>query len=307
MGFDPRRRIRYQRAVSMIHINRDRRNLGQFTSEDVSEGLASGHLLPTDLGWREGMDAWQPLSSFTDLPEISEEHAPPIPPADHTALPEESFPWENRDKIGFFTALTETVFQALGSPAAAFRKLAPTPKMLAPYSFYLLIAVIAFAIYSAECLAIINLAISSLASNPELASRADSAKALTTLKSIGPFWFAFVMLIVVPCRPLVAAGIYHFLLMMFGAARESFLTTFAVTCYVLGAVSPLVVLPCCGQVAMVVWGLIAMSIGLAAAHRTDTWRTTLAVLIPFVFCCGAYFIANVYSALGSMPGSGVHS
>jgi len=52
----------------MIFVNRDRRSLGQFTEQEVSNGLNSGELLPEDLAWQEGMAAWAPLSTFTHLP-----------------------------------------------------------------------------------------------------------------------------------------------------------------------------------------------------------------------------------------------
>lgn len=54
--------------MGMIFVNRDRRSLGQFTEQEISNGLNSGQLLPDDLAWQEGMETWQPLSSFTNIP-----------------------------------------------------------------------------------------------------------------------------------------------------------------------------------------------------------------------------------------------
>lgn len=54
--------------MGMIFVNRDRRSLGQFTEQEVSNGLNSGELLPDDLAWQEGMETWAPLSTFTQLP-----------------------------------------------------------------------------------------------------------------------------------------------------------------------------------------------------------------------------------------------
>lgn len=54
--------------MRMIFVNRDRRSLGQFTEQEVSNGLNSGQFLPDDLAWQEGMETWQPLSTFTHLP-----------------------------------------------------------------------------------------------------------------------------------------------------------------------------------------------------------------------------------------------
>jgi len=54
--------------MGMIFVNRDRESLGQFTEQEISNALNSGKLLPGDLAWQEGMDSWQPLSSFENLP-----------------------------------------------------------------------------------------------------------------------------------------------------------------------------------------------------------------------------------------------
>jgi len=63
-----RLRIGRQMAMAMIHINRNRENIGQFNEQEVAEGLKSGRFLPTDLAWRDPMPSWEPLSTFTDLP-----------------------------------------------------------------------------------------------------------------------------------------------------------------------------------------------------------------------------------------------
>ena len=68
--------------MATIFVNRDRQSLGQFTEQEISNGLQSGQFFPTDLAWKDGMETWQPLSSFAGLP-------PPgaVIPAVHTARP----------------------------------------------------------------------------------------------------------------------------------------------------------------------------------------------------------------------------
>jgi len=61
-------RMGRQVAMAMIHINRNRENIGKFHEQEVADGLKSGRFLPTDLAWREPMTTWEPLSTFTDLP-----------------------------------------------------------------------------------------------------------------------------------------------------------------------------------------------------------------------------------------------
>lgn len=296
-----------------IHVNRDRQNLGQFSPEEVAAGLVSGRFLPTDLAWREGMETWQPLATFADLPPVGEAIPPTLAPgsaevfAESAAAEAEVFPWENRDKRGIFSALMATLTGALTQPSASFRALPAAPSLLAAYAFYLLMAIPSFAIYSAESLFFINYAIEALSTNPEIGANPETRRAFAMFKEVGTIslvvWFGFLTLVIVPCIPFVAAGAYHLLLLLFGGARESFLKSFAVTAYVFGATSPMIILPCCGPFAMIIWGLIAASAGLAAAHRTDTWRSALAVLIPFVFCCGSYFALNMLSTISHLPTS----
>lgn len=69
--------------MAMIFVNRDRQSLGQFTGQEVSNGLESGRFLPEDLAWQEGMESWQPLSSLTNLPPpgAAVPASNPMPPA----------------------------------------------------------------------------------------------------------------------------------------------------------------------------------------------------------------------------------
>lgn len=46
------------------HIGRDGQQLGTFTGEQITEGLANGTLRGTDLAWAEGMEDWQPVSGL---------------------------------------------------------------------------------------------------------------------------------------------------------------------------------------------------------------------------------------------------
>ncbi|MDD5199363.1 MAG: YIP1 family protein [Terrimicrobiaceae bacterium] len=290
--------------MNMIHINRERQNLGQFTAGDVAAGLRSGRFLPTDLAWRDGMEAWQPLATFTDLPEPESEPdttpEPPAIPGNANDAAGGDFPWERRGETGFFTALAETITQSLGAPAAAFKRLPAAPDMPPPYLFYLLVSLVAGALYAAESIFFVHYAITAVAASDNAARDPEVAKALVMMKEFSPVWFGFLILVVIPVVPFVSAGIYHLMLMLFGGANESFVKTFAVTCYVLGSISPLQILPCCGSIVMIIWGLIALGIGLSVAHRTDTWRAALAVVIPFVLCCGGYIGLNVLGTLANL-------
>src|SRR6266481_4202116 len=94
--------------MAMIHVNRGATSLGAFSEEEVREGLRTGRFAPTDIGWREGMATWQPLSQFPELAAA----APAAPPS--------GLPWDERQTKGFFNAFVETLMMVLGKPTVAF-------------------------------------------------------------------------------------------------------------------------------------------------------------------------------------------
>src|ERR1700730_2989781 len=69
----------------MIHVNRGATSLGAFPEGEVREGLRMGRFAPSDIGWREGMASWEPLSQFAELgPRVavpSPRSPPPLPPS----------------------------------------------------------------------------------------------------------------------------------------------------------------------------------------------------------------------------------
>src|SRR5512140_3726290 len=110
--------------MAMIHVNRGTASLGVFSEQEVREGLSAGRFAPTDIGWREGMASWQPLSQFPDFGGAA---APAVPPVQSGATPSSTavagrtgLPWEHRQERGFFNAFIETLTMVLTRPAEAF-------------------------------------------------------------------------------------------------------------------------------------------------------------------------------------------
>src|SRR6266446_10892945 len=118
--------------MAMIHVNRGATSLGAFSEEDVREGLRVGRFAPTDLGWREGMASWQPLSQFAEFGAAAPAMPPPpaavistIPPTgagsrSETPAPRSGLPWDRRQEKGLFNAFIETLQMVLGRPTDAF-------------------------------------------------------------------------------------------------------------------------------------------------------------------------------------------
>ena len=61
----------------MIHVNRGATSLGAFPEEEVREGLRTGRFASSDLGWREGMPSWKPLSQFSEFAAAAPAAPPP--------------------------------------------------------------------------------------------------------------------------------------------------------------------------------------------------------------------------------------
>jgi len=76
--------------MAMIHVNRGATSLGVFSEEEVREGLRTGRFTSSDIGWREGMANWQPLSQFPELSAASPAAPPPQAGAGSVPAPPQS-------------------------------------------------------------------------------------------------------------------------------------------------------------------------------------------------------------------------
>src|SRR5947199_6866116 len=102
--------------MAMIHVNRGATSLGVFSEEEVREGLGTGRFAPTDLGWREGMASWKPLSQFSEFGAAAPAAPPPQTGAvstSETPASRSGLPWEHRQERGFFSAFIETLAMVL--------------------------------------------------------------------------------------------------------------------------------------------------------------------------------------------------
>ncbi len=282
--------------MAMIHVNRGATSLGVFSEEEVRQGLRTGRFAPTDIGWREGMANWQPLSQFAELA-----GATPVAPPLQTgaasisgpAAPRSGLPWDERQTKGLLNALIETLQMVLSRPVAAFTAMKREGGLGEP----LLYAIIGGTFGGVFALTY-NFALRSFT------SFGDRHNALAHLFG-GLSWIFLLVLtpLFVVIGVFVASAILHVCLMIVGGAKQSFETTFRVVCFAEGSVSPLLVIPFCGGLIVGIWKVILYCIGLARAHETDTGRAVIAVLLPLVVCCGA-FLLLMFGVLGAM--SAVH-
>jgi len=265
----------------MIHVNRGTTSLGVFSEQEVREGLSAGRFTPTDIGWREGMASWQPLSQF---PEFGGTAAPAVPPVQPGAAPAPTpvagrtgLPWEHRQERGFFNAFIETLSMVLTRPAEAFSVMKREGGLGEPLIYALIGGSVGGIVAFLFSLGFRSIGL--------FADRNNSLAAMT-----GMGISSVAMIILLPLFIVIFLFIWsalaHVCLMIVGAANHSFETTFRVLAFSQGSAGPLQIIPLCGGLISGVWALVCNCIGLARAHETDTGRAVLAVFLPLIVCCG---------------------
>lgn len=282
----------------MIHINRSGSSLGTFPEEDVREGLRTGRFIGTDLGWREGMPSWQPLSQFPEFgaPTPGEVPPPPIGPAPPAPIPQpiavtagttadrQGLPWEHRHERGFLNAFIETLQMVLSRPGEAFTAMKTEGGVGEP---------LLYAFIGAGSGALVSFLFSfGLRSVGVFGDERTGFGALPWV-GIGSAAFIILIPVFIVVGLFIGAAVVHLCLMTVGGAKKSFETTFRVLSFTHGSTGPLQMIPLCGGVIAVVWGLIVNCIGLARAHEIETGRAVLAILLPLIVCCGGGFLLAV--------------
>ncbi len=271
----------------MIHVNRGATSLGTFSEEEVREGLRTGRFAATDLGWREGMANWQPLSQFPDLGGAAPVAPPPQISAASTAAtgaPRSGLPWDERQARGFFNAFVETLVMVLTKPDAAFRAMKIEGGLVEPLIYALIGGwvggVVAF---------LFSLGFQSMG----LFANRTNAFGMLTGMGIGSIVFIILLPVMIVIGLFIGAAIVHLCLMIVGGANKTFEATFRVLAFSQGSTGPLQMVPVCGGLIAGVWGVVVSCIGLARAHETGTGRAVLAVFLPLVVCCGGVILIAI--------------
>jgi hypothetical protein len=277
--------------MSPIHINRDRQSLGQFSPEEVSAGLASGRFLPTDLGWSPGMEAWQFLSEFRDLPPTVQV-SPPIPVEEaQPAAPLEP-PWERRQEMGFLQALLQTIGRVLTKPAEVFSKMRTKGDLASPllYTIFLTVAV---GILTLPYGFLYTTALKHLVQNlPNASGYPANFFEIQPLNFTNVAMAIVLMPILVTVGSFLRAGLLHLVLYLTGGAHKGFESTFRVACYSDATTAIFRVIPFLGVLIAIVLDLWLLIVGLKQVNRIEGWRAALAVFF-LPLCCCAFVAAGI--------------
>jgi hypothetical protein len=264
----------------MIHVARDGAKLGEFTLEQIRQGLASGQFRPTDLGWQNGMSDWRPLSEFSGV--IGATPAAAAPALVSDAVPASGLPWENRQQLGIVKAWLDTVALLIGKPAEAFKMMRPEGGLMDPLLFGLI----------GGCAgSVVSILFQGLMQSiPGVASGSD----MSHLFGLGHWAFVIIYAVLSPLLVVmglfIGGAILHLCLMLVGGANRSFETTFRVVCFAGGAANLFSMIPMCGGLVALVYQIVLNCIGLTNAHQTTTGKALMAIFLPLIICCGLSII-----------------
>lgn len=290
----------------IIQVSRYGGPLGSFSTEEVRDGLREGRFLPTDMGLTEGMTEPKPLSEFPELaaptepPAAAAPSSVPPPPVQETvavapllegtgaASVEVGLPWENRATRGFFEAFFQTVIMVLTKPVEAFEAMRKEGGLTDP---------LIYAFIGGCAGTLVSFLFSFMSSSLGLAADKNSAFGALIGAGVGAVATVILVPFFVVIGVFIGAAIYHVCLMIVGGANRPFETTFRVVCFTSGSANLLMMIPFCGGIIAGVWSLVVNCIGLARAHKTDTWRAVVAVFLPVIVCCGGgLIIAMIFGA-----------
>ena len=201
-------------------------------------------------------------------------------------------PWED-PAVGSAAGLFRTIGMVIGKPTEAFLRVGAGSGLGRPLVFGVLVgyvALVAALVWNALTRALTVSLLSEYA--PELQNelarnQAFSDAAVTIVLAVaGPFLVALTILI--------WGGLFHLFLMLFGGAARPFPDTLRVVAYA-QACQVFGLLPLCGGLIALVWGVVVQIMGITAMHRCGSGKAAAAVLAPMFGCCvcaiAAYAIA----------------
>jgi hypothetical protein len=285
--------------MAMIHVNRGATSLGVFSEQEIREGLSTGRFASTDIGWREGMANWQPLSQFPEFGGTAAQVVPPVQPGaaptPTTVTGRTGLPWEHRQERGFLNAFIETLLMVLTRPAEAFSIMRRQGGLGEPLIYALIGGCVGGIVSFLFSLGFQSLGFFTDRHN-NIAAMAGMGIGSAAMVILLPLFIVFALFI--------GSGIVHLCLMIVGGANQPFETTFRVIAFSQGSTGPLQIIPLCGGLISGVWALVCNCIGLARAHETDTSRAVLAIFLPLIVCCGGgLLIAVMFGAMGAWTSS----
>jgi hypothetical protein len=195
-----------------------------------------------------------------------------------------TIPWERKGNIGFWAAFLGTFKEVLFETSSFFRRMPTNGDMKAP---------LLFAVIGGTASIWTSLAVQWLLKIMLFTFASDLPDSYVKLAAIVTVLLAAATPVVLACLVLVGSAVLHILLVLLKGAPRRFETSFRVFCYSLGVMGWLVV-PCCGALVVLPWGIVSLIIGMKYAHDIAWWKAALSVLLAAFLAGGC--IALVVNA-----------
>jgi DNA-directed RNA polymerase subunit RPC12/RpoP len=195
-------------------------------------------------------------------------------------------PWDVESHGNWIHAFWKTLKSSLSDPVAFFDAVARGNQFVRPWVYAILIGVAVFV-----CMAAYQAGFGILGMGAETIRALKSAVLPQTLV-IGPLSIIFAIVIAIVVMPiaittglLIQATLFHLGLLLTGAAKRDFLSTFRTVCYSIGP-QVFQIIPIFGSMVAGIWVIVLNVIGLKVVHETSYGRSAFAVFLPLILCCG---------------------
>ena len=282
--------------MSSIHIASQNQLLGSFSEEEVREGMRTGRFKGDELVWRSGMAEWLSLKKMSKEWKWDLTEKAPSNEVKKEDLLEPA--WEQRDKVGFFRALLQTIGAVLFQPSKTFYGMKKEGGLSTSLFYYVSMSSVMFTVSTIFQL---PSTISSLATvMPQFEKVTLSYPMLTALffltLLLSPFVFSATIF--------VTSFFTHISLRILRGANAPFEATFRALCYAVGSTSIFQLIPFFGGLLGSVWSFYASLIGLKEIHKISAWRAAIALLISslILFVLLVLLVSVLYVALTAITG-----
>jgi len=191
------------------------------------------------------------------------------------ALPPPSFPWDQRERLGFWQAGYDTLLLVLLHPRKAVSALGDPPDLGGALLFYVVFGV--------------TIGLVSAVMNNTVATLLGPDEAIPELGSFVAFGIPAVLMSTLASMavlPFLSAILTHLGLMACGAQPRGYVMTLVALLYAYAACMVLQLVPILGVVVGLVWYLVIYIAALAEVHDCGIGKAVIAVLIwPLLLCC----------------------
>jgi hypothetical protein len=224
------------------------------------------------------------------------ETAEPVQPAREFSAPGTTrpgyVPWEERQRLGFLPAFSQTWSDSVFRPTEFFRRAPKTGNVGAALLYAILI------VTTGGLLSIFwQYLFWDNFSNWEDVERIIGQEISRDILGV----WALLLPIFAVISLFISSFIFHLCLMIVGSSKNGYEATLRGLCYSYGPYL-FVLIPVCGSLIAGVWTFVLMIIGWRELHESTTGRVLFAALLPFILCCGALMMllwsfAGLYNRL----------